>query len=171
MIYIVGAGPGEPELLTLKALRLIQEADVVLYDRLVNPEILNYTKPACKNIYVGKEDGQHLFNQDQINELLIFHSTQHKSVVRLKGGDPYIFGRGGEEELYLIARGAPFEMVPGISSAVAVPAYAGIPVTHRGLACSFLVVTGHEAPDKVDGNDQMGFLSRHPYISFFNGCR
>jgi len=129
-VYLTGAGPGDVELLTLKAVRVIQNADVLIYDRLVNPEILEMVKPSCDLIYVGKEDKRHTLPQDDINELIYQASLKYENVVRLKGGDPFVFGRGGEEALYLFERNIEFEIIPGISSAIAVPAYAGIPVTH-----------------------------------------
>ena len=147
-VYLTGAGPGDVELLTLKAVRVIQNADVLIYDRLVNPEILEMVKPSCDLIYVGKEDKRHTLPQDDINELIYQASLKYENVVRLKGGDPFVFGRGGEEALYLFERNIEFEIIPGISSAIAVPAYAGIPVTHRGITTSFRVVTGHETPNK-----------------------
>ncbi len=147
-VYLTGAGPGDMELLTLKALRVVKEADVVIYDRLANPDILKETKSGCKFVYVGKEDGRHIMPQDEINETIYQNALKYENVVRLKGGDPFVFGRGGEEAIYLYERGIKFEIIPGITSAVSAPAYAGIPVTHRGIAVSFRVVTGHEAPDK-----------------------
>ncbi|CAM3426300.1 MAG: uroporphyrinogen-III C-methyltransferase [Erysipelotrichia bacterium] len=147
-VYLTGAGPGDIELLTLKALRVIQNADVLIYDRLVNPEILEMVKKDCDLIYVGKEDKKHTLPQDEINELIYQATLKYENVVRLKGGDPFVFGRGGEEALYLQQRDIKFEIIPGISSAIAVPAYAGIPVTHRGITTSFRVVTGHENPKK-----------------------
>lgn len=147
-VYLTGAGPGDIELLTLKALRVIREADVVIYDRLANPEILKEAKNGCEFVYVGKEDGRHIMPQDQINETIYQNALKYNNVVRLKGGDPFVFGRGGEEAAYLFERGIKFEIIPGITSAVSAPAYAGIPVTHRGVAVSFRVVTGHESPDK-----------------------
>ena len=147
-VYLTGAGPGDIELLTLKALKAIQNADVIVYDRLANPEILKEAKNGCEFIYVGKEDGKHTLPQDEINELLYKLATKYENVVRLKGGDPLVFGRGGEEALYLKEKGIKFEFIPGITSAIAVPEYAGIPVTHRGLTVSFRVVTGHESPYK-----------------------
>ena len=143
-VYLTGAGPGDIELLTLKALRVIKEADVVIYDRLANPDILKEAKDGCEFVYVGKEDGRHIMPQDDINEVIYQNALKHENVVRLKGGDPFVFGRGGEEGAYLRERGVDFEIIPGITSAVSVPAYAGIPVTHRGVAVSFRVVTGHE---------------------------
>ena len=147
-VYLTGAGPGDIELLTLKAARVIKEADVIIYDRLANPDILQMAKDGCKFIYVGKEDGKHILPQDEINRVIYEAALEHDVVVRLKGGDPFVFGRGGEEGKYLHERGIEFEVIPGITSAVSVPAYAGIPVTHRGVSVSFRVVTGHEAPNK-----------------------
>ncbi|WP_457600091.1 uroporphyrinogen-III C-methyltransferase [Hydrogenivirga sp.] len=142
-VYLVGAGPGDPELLTLKAYRILKEADVVLYDALVNRDILQLTKPECVRIYVGKRDGKHSLPQEEINELLYRFAKSYKIVVRLKGGDPFVFGRGGEELLYLKERGVEVGVVPGITSAVAAPSSASIPITHREIASSFAVVTGH----------------------------
>jgi len=147
-VYLVGAGPGDPELLTLKALRLIKSADVILYDRLINQEILLFAKPDCELVYVGKEDGKHTIEQEKINELLLRYAHTREVVVRLKGGDPFIFGRGGEEALFLAEHGIEFEIVPGVSSFYSVPAYAGIPITFRGISSSFAVITGHEDPKK-----------------------
>ncbi|OIP53377.1 MAG: uroporphyrinogen-III C-methyltransferase [Helicobacteraceae bacterium CG2_30_36_10] len=147
-VYLTGAGPGDIELLTLKAYRVIKEADVIIYDRLANPEILKMSKNGCEFVYVGKEDGRHIMPQDDINETIYQNSLKYENVVRLKGGDPFVFGRGGEEAAYLQERGVRFEIIPGITSAVSAPAYAGIPVTHRGIAASFRVVTGHESPSK-----------------------
>lgn len=148
MVYLTGAGPGDIELLTLKALRVIRQADVIIYDHLANADILEEAKNGCEFVYVGKEAGAHIMPQDQINEVIYTKAKSNGCVVRLKGGDPFVFGRGGEEALYLNERGMAYEVIPGISSAISVPAYAGIPVTHRGVAVSFRVVTGHEAPDK-----------------------
>jgi len=142
--YLVGAGPGRADLITVRGLRLIQQADIILYDRLVATELLLEARAEAELIFVGKEPGHHLTSQSAINQLLVTHVAAGKQVVRLKGGDPFVFGRGGEEALALQAVGLPFEIVPGISAAIAVPAYAGIPVTHRGVATSFAVVTGHE---------------------------
>jgi len=147
-VYLTGAGPGDIELLTLKALRVIQEADVIIYDRLANPDILEKAKSGCEFVYVGKEDGRHILPQDEINEVIFENALKYETVVRLKGGDPFVFGRGGEEAMYLEERSISYEVIPGISSVIAVPAYAGIPVTHRGVAVSFRVVTGHESPQK-----------------------
>jgi len=144
-VYLTGAGPGDMDLLTVKALRVIRQADVIIYDRLANPDILSEAKDGCGFIYVGKEDSHHTLPQDEINEVIYQASQKYENVVRLKGGDPFVFGRGGEEGIYLRDRGVKFEFIPGISSAIAVPEYAGIPVTHRGVTVSFRVVTGHEA--------------------------
>lgn len=149
-VYLTGAGPGDIELLTLKALRVIKEADVIIYDRLANPDILNEAKSGCEFVYVGKEDGRHIVPQDDINEVIYQNALKYENVVRLKGGDPFVFGRGGEEALYLYERGVKFEVIPGITSSISAPAYAGIPVTHRGIAVSFRVVTGHESPHKKE---------------------
>ncbi len=147
-VYLTGAGPGDIELLTVKALRVIKEADVIIYDRLANPDILEEAKSGCEFVYVGKEDGRHIMPQDDINETIYQNALKHENVVRLKGGDPFVFGRGGEEALYLQERGIKFDIIPGITSAISAPAYAGIPVTHRGVSVSFRVVTGHESPNK-----------------------
>ncbi len=147
-VYLTGAGPGDIDLLTVKALRVVREADVIIYDRLANPDILKEAKPECEFVYVGKQDGRHTLPQDQINEVIYQKAVIHDNVVRLKGGDPLVFGRGGEEAKYLKQRGIEFEFIPGVTSAISVPAYAGIPVTHRGVAVSFKVVTGHETPNK-----------------------
>jgi len=148
MVYLTGAGPGDIELLTMKAFRVIQEADVIIYDRLANPEILTMAKDNCEFVYVGKADSHHTLPQEEINEVIYQNALTHEVVVRLKGGDPLVFGRGGEEGIYLRERGIRFEFIPGITSAIAVPEYAGIPVTHRGVTVSFRVVTGHESKNK-----------------------
>ncbi len=150
-IYLVGAGPGDPDLITVKGLKVLRTADVVIYDNLVNPMLLRETKPDTLKIYVGKRAGQHTLKQKEINKLLVHYASEGKIVVRLKGGDPFVFGRGGEEAEELVEHGIPWEMVPGITSAIAVPAYAGIPVTHRDYAAAFTVITGHEAASKEDG--------------------
>jgi len=147
-VYLTGAGPGDVELLTIKAARVIKEADVVIYDRLANPDILDMAKDGCEFVYVGKEDGRHIMPQDEINETIYQNALKYENVVRLKGGDPFVFGRGGEEANYLYERDIKFEIIPGITSSISAPAYAGIPVTHRGVSVSFRVVTGHESPNK-----------------------
>ncbi len=147
-VYLVGAGPGDPKLLTVKAVELLKEADVVIYDRLgVSDEILGMAPAKAERIFVGKRTGLHEVPQDQITELIIEKAKQGGKVVRLKGGDPFIFGRGGEEAEALIAEGIEFEVVPGVSSSVAAPMYAGIPLTHRDYAASVAIITGHRAGD------------------------
>jgi uroporphyrin-III C-methyltransferase len=140
-VFLVGAGPGDPGLLTRRGAELLEQADVVVYDRLVSGRILDLAPPWAELIYAGKAPGEMALDQDEINRVLVNKAGEGKAVVRLKGGDPFVFGRGGEEALACADAGVPFEIVPGVSSAVAAPAYAGIPVTHRGLASSFAVVT------------------------------
>ena len=147
-VWIVGAGPGDPELITVKGLRVLREADVVLYDRLVHPKLLEEVREGAELIYVGKAPGRHAMSQDEINRLLVEKALEGKTVVRLKGGDPYVFGRGEEECAYVIEHGVECEVVPGVSSAIAAPAYAGIPVTSRWYASSVALVTGMEAAEK-----------------------
>ena len=142
-VYIVGAGPGDPGLITLRGLQAIRVAEVIVYDRLVHPDLLNESPAEAVRIYAGKESGSHAIRQEGINELLAVHAGAGKVVVRLKGGDPFVFGRGGEEAAFLSERGIDFEVIPGVSSALAVPAAAGIPLTFRGVATSFAVTTGH----------------------------
>jgi uroporphyrinogen III methyltransferase / synthase len=144
-VYLVGAGPGDPGLLTVRGLELLRRADVIVYDQLVNPVLLEEALPGAIKIFAGKQAGRHCIAQAEINEVLIGYARLGHDVLRLKGGDPFVFGRGGEEAEALADAGVPFEIVPGVSSAVAVPAYAGIPLTHRKFASSFAVVTGHEA--------------------------
>lgn len=146
-VYLVGAGCGDPELLTLKGKRILEQADCVLYDRLLDPLLLQYTSPTCNHIYVGKENHHHVMNQRDIEALIIQCAQTYEHVVRLKGGDPYVFGRGGEEVLALIKAGISFDVVPGISSAVGGLSYAGIPITHRGFTNGFRVYTAHSQHD------------------------
>ena len=153
MVYLVGAGPGDLGLITVRGLALLRRADVVVYDQLASPELLKEAKASAELFYVGKKAGAHAVPQGGINELLVQRARAGLTVVRLKGGDPFVFGRGGEEAEELAAAGIPFEVVPGVTSAVAVPAYAGIPLTHRKLASSFAVVTGHEARKAQDTVD------------------
>ena len=159
----MGAGPGDPDLMTIKAIRCIKEADVVIYDRLVDSRIVNMIPDTAERVYVGKSRGEKVMSQKHINDLIVKSATSHKNVVRLKGGDPFIFGRGGEESSELSKAGILFEIVPGITSAIAAPAYAGIPLTHRNLASSFLVVSGDEDPSK------QGSLIDWEHIAAFDG--
>ena len=147
-VYLVGTGPGDPELLTVKALRLIQNADVVIYDRLVSEGILQQIPAGVSKIYVGKKTGNHILAQDEINQLLLKLAETERTVVRLKGGDPFIFGRGSEEALLLAKNGIKFEVVPGITAASACTTYAGIPLTHRGFSQGVQIVTGHSQSDR-----------------------
>jgi uroporphyrinogen III methyltransferase/synthase len=151
-VFLVGAGPGDPKLITVRGMEAIQQADVVVYDRLASPRLLRHMRAGAQSIYVGKLPDRHTLKQEEINELLVKLALAGNVVTRLKGGDPAVFGRVGEEAMALAAHAVPFEMVPGVSSAIAVPAYAGIPVTHRGLTSSFAVVTGHECPKKADSD-------------------
>lgn len=147
-VYLVGAGPGNPKLLTVKAVELIKQADVLIYDRLgVSNEVLAMAPETAERIFVGKRTGLHEVPQDKITELIVEKAKQGGTVVRLKGGDPFIFGRGGEEAEALVAEGIAFEVVPGISSSVSAPMYAGIPLTHRDFAASVAIITGHRAGD------------------------
>jgi len=149
-VYLVGAGPGDPELLTIKALRLIQCADVIIHDRLIPVGVLDEARHDAELIDAGKKPTKHRLSQDVINDLIIEKALAGRIVVRLKGGDPFVFGRGGEEALACAEAGIPFEVVPGITSPIAVPAYAGIPVTHRNVSSAFTVLTGHEDPTKPE---------------------
>ena len=152
MVYLVGAGPGDYRLISMKAVDCLKMADVVVYDRLADDRILRWAPAEAEYIYVGKASSNHTMKQEDINQLLVDKAKEGKCVVRLKGGDPFVFGRGGEEGLLLRQNNLPFEIVPGITSAISVPAYAGIPVTHRAVATSFAVVTGHEDPTKGESN-------------------
>ncbi len=151
-VYLVGAGPGDPGLLTIKAADLLKAADCVIYDYLVNPAILSYAASHAEKIYVGKIGCGHSWKQDDINQLMIAKAHEHRLVVRLKGGDPFVFGRGGEEALALVEAGIEWEVVPGVTAGSSVAAYAGIPVTHRGVSSSVAFVTGHETPGKSQPN-------------------
>jgi uroporphyrinogen III methyltransferase/synthase len=149
-VWLVGAGPGDPGLFTLAGLEAVRQAEVIVYDRLASPRLLEHAREDAERIYVGKVSGPGHHDQEAINRLLVEKAGEGKRVVRLKGGDPFVFGRGGEEAEALRDAGLPFEIVPGVTSAVAVPAYAGIPVTHRGVAATFVVITGHEDPARTE---------------------
>ncbi len=159
-VYLIGAGPGDPGLLTVKGREVLQRADVVVYDRLAHPSLLDYAPPSAERIFAGKARGQQELTQDGINDLLVKKALAGHRVARLKGGDPFVFGRGGEEALALARCGIPFEVVPGVSSAIAAPAYAGIPVTHRGIATGFTVVSGSEDPSKPESSVRWEELGR-----------
>jgi len=148
-VYLTGAGPGDPKLITLKAIEALQRSDVIIYDRLVSSQLFMYVKPTAELIYVGKQPDRHTMKQEEINRLLVEYASRGLTVTRLKGGDPTVFGRVGEEAEALAEHGIEYEIIPGISSVHAVPAYAGIPITHRDHASSFCVVTGHEKPEKL----------------------
>ncbi|MCM3195875.1 uroporphyrinogen-III C-methyltransferase [Priestia megaterium] len=149
-VYLVGAGPGDPDLITLKGLKAIQQADVILYDRLVNKDLLEYAKSDADIIYCGKLPNYHTLKQETINNFLVKFAKKGKIVTRLKGGDPFVFGRGGEEAEALVQQGISFEIVPGITSGIAAAAYAGIPVTHREYSASFAFVAGHRKDSEHD---------------------
>jgi len=165
--YLVGAGPGDLGLVTLRAKECIELADVLVYDALSSPELLRWTKPDCEKIHVGKRAKDHALPQDQINALIVEKSKAGKSVVRLKGGDPMIFGRGGEEAAELASAGVPFEIVPGISSSIAGPTYAGIPVTHRDHCTQLTIFTGHEDPTKGFSSIDFAQLAKAPGTKVF----
>lgn len=162
MVYLVGAGPGDPGLLTLRGAWCLGRADVVIYDNLVDRGILDHAPETAELIFAGKEGGRHYMTQDDINALLVQKAREADVVVRLKGGDPFIFGRGGEEALVLAREGISFEVVPGVSATAAVPAYAGIPVTHRGLASQVAFITGHEDPTKPESDVDWEYLAGFP---------
>lgn len=161
-VYLIGAGPGDIKLITVKGLECIQKADVIVYDRLANPRLLSYRRPDAELIYVGKSPDRHTLTQEEINQVLVEEGLKGKIVARLKGGDPYVFGRGGEEGEELRKAGVAFEEVPGITSAISVPAYAGIPITHRDFTSSFTVITGHEEPGKETSNINWPRLAKDP---------
>src|SRR6184192_111359 len=178
IVYLVGAGPGDPGLITVRGLRLLEKADVVVFDYLANPQLLRHC-PKAQTVYVGKQASQHAMSQEEINQLLVNLAREGNRVVRLKGGDPFVFGRGGEECEALAAAGVKFEVVPGITAAIAGPAYAGIPVTHREMNSSFTLVTGHEKEgDYRDPSEKAlassidwGALAKLPCIAFYMGVK
>jgi len=171
-IYLVGAGPGDPGLITVKGKECIQTADVIIYDYLASPALLKHAPPNAEMIYVGKKGGDHTLSQDGINALIVEKAKAGLTVCRLKGGDPFIFGRGGEEAEVLVANGIPFEVVPGVTSAVAAAAYAGIPLTHRKLTATLAFVTGHEDPHKEESSIEWESLARGiGTLVFFMGVK
>ncbi|OIK09215.1 uroporphyrinogen-III C-methyltransferase [Bacillus sp. MUM 116] len=169
-VYLVGAGPGDPKLITVYGMECIQKSDVILFDRLVNEDLLQYAKDDSELIFCGKVPGKHQIIQEQIHELLIEKASNGKTVTRLKGGDPCIFGRVGEEAEVLATHGIPYEIVPGITSGIAAPAYAGIPVTHRDYASSFAIVTGHGRAEKEEDHLNWSALAQGiDTIAFYMG--
>ncbi|MBA3408561.1 MAG: uroporphyrinogen-III C-methyltransferase, partial [Solirubrobacterales bacterium] len=171
-VYLVGAGPGDPGLLTLRAAELIARADVILHDRLIPREALAGARPDAKLLYVGKQGGGEQVAQESTNRLLLEHARAGRTVVRLKGGDPFVFGRGGEEALLCVEAGIPFEVVPGVTAGIAAPAYAGMPVTHRELASGVAFVTGHEDPGKPGSALDWPSLAAFPgTLVFYMGVR
>ncbi len=170
-VYIIGAGPGDAGLITLKGIDCLREADVVIYDYLVSKDLLKYAKSDARFIYAGKQGGAHTLSQWQINDLLVKEAKAGNIVARLKGGDPFIFGRGGEEAEKLAVNKIPFEIVPGVTSAIAVPAYAGIPLTHRGVTSTVAFVTGHEDPTKEKSDIDWPALARIGTLVFLMGVK
>lgn len=171
-VYIIGAGPGDRDLITVKGLKKLKEAEVIIYDYLANLELLEECAPGSERLYVGKMGGNHAKSQDEINTLLVTKAREGKIVARLKGGDPFVFGRGGEEALELASRGIRFEIIPGITAAVAAAAYAGIPLTHRGLASTAALVTGHEDPGKAESDmDWQALGAGSGTLAFYMGVK
>lgn len=171
-VFLVGAGPGDPKLLTIKGLECLQQSDCIVYDRLVNPVLLDHAPPSAERIYCGKLPGKHMLIQEEIHEVLVQKASEGKTVTRLKGGDPSVFGRVGEEAAFLKAAGIPFEIVPGITAGIAAPQYAGIPVTHRDHASSFAIVTGHGRPEKNEDYLNWESLAKGiDTIAFYMGVR
>ena len=154
-VYLVGAGPGNPGLITVRGLECIQNANVLIYDYLVAPALLSHAPEMAEKIYVGKKGGEHTISQDEINGLIVEKAQTGQTVARLKGGDPFVFGRGGEEAEILLKNNIPFEIIPGVTSAIAAPAYAGIPLTHRQYTATVGFVTGHEDPTKNHSPNQL----------------
>lgn len=171
IVYLVGAGPGAPGLITIKGIECLRKADVLIYDYLVNRRLLNYAPPDAERIYVGKKGAQHTLEQKAINHLLIKKARQGKCVVRLKGGDPYLFGRGGEEAEAIASEGIAFEVVPGVTAGIAAPAYAGIPVTHRDWTSTLAFITGHEAKGKKNSRIEWGKIVSIGTLVFYMGIK
>lgn len=169
--YLVGAGPGRADLITVRGLNLLRQADTVLYDRLIPRELLEEVRPEADLIFVGKGPNHHTMTQSEIIQLLVERVRAGQQVVRLKGGDPFVFGRGGEEVMALAEAGLSYEIVPGVSSAFAAPAYAGIPVTHRGIVTSFAVATGHEDPSKPESTTDWAALAQIPTLILLMAAR
>lgn len=165
-VYLVGAGPGDPGLMTLRGKECLEHADIVFYDSLANPALLEFA-PNAEHVFAGKATDSHTLTQDEINELLVSHAMQGKRVVRLKGGDPFVFGRGGEEAQMLARRGIAYEVVPGITAGIAAPAYAGIPVTHRGRATSVTLITGHDEQALESGEIDLGRIPLQGTLAFY----
>jgi len=170
-VYLIGAGPGDPGLITVKGLKCLGEADVVIYDYLVSPELLRHTRKDCRLLYVGKKGGDHSVSQPEINRMIVEEAKKGATVARLKGGDPFIFGRGGEEAEVIASERIEFEVVPGVSSAIAAPAYAGIPMTHRDFTSTLCFVTGHEDPMKADSHINWKGLSTIGTLAFLMGVK
>jgi uroporphyrinogen III methyltransferase/synthase len=170
-VILVGAGPGDPGLLTVKGREALAQADCIIYDRLASPKLLQAAKEGCELIYVGKADHHHVLPQDDINALLVEKAGEYSTVVRLKGGDPYVFGRGGEEGIYLAEHGIEFRVIPGVTSAIAGPAAAGIPITHRGIATGFHVVTAHGKEDRLTDIDFSRLTDEKETCVFLMGLR
>jgi uroporphyrinogen III methyltransferase/synthase len=171
-VYLVGAGPGDPGLITVRGKQCIENADVIIYDYLASPALLNYAQNHAEIIYVGKKGGDHTLSQDKINALIVEKAKAGSTVCRLKGGDPFIFGRGGEEAEILVSKSIPFEVVPGVTSAIAAAAYAGIPLTHRKLTATLAFITGHEDPHKKESSIDWESLARGiGTLVFFMGVK
>jgi uroporphyrinogen III methyltransferase/synthase len=170
-VYLAGAGPGDPGLVTLRVAELLRVCDCIVYDALVAPEIMALSNPAAERIYVGKRGNQHAVEQPDINQILVDQARAGKKVLRLKGGDPYLFGRGAEEALCLVEQGIPVEVIPGVTAGIAAPAYAGIPVTHRDHASAVAFVTGHEDPSKPESALDWGALSKVGTLCFYMGIK
>jgi len=170
-VYIVGSGPGDPGLITVRAVQCIKRSDVIVYDYLMGREILRYASADARLIYVGKEGGDHTMSQERINQILVEEAKAGNRVARIKGGDPFVFGRGGEEAQALNREGIPFEIIPGVTSAIAAPAYAGIPLTHRNITSTAAFVTGHEDPTKKGSDIDWEKIASIGTIVFLMGVK